>query len=268
MARCEKLDPAGKTGSLLAGHAMTQDDDTALAPWVEDEPAACATCAVRNRSLCGALSAGEITELNRMSRRKSLRPGQTFVLEGDQANDFANVTAGVAKLVRSAEDGRQQIVGLLFASDFIGGPMGSADATHPYTIEAVTPLELCIFPRLGFERLMDRYPALERKLLDRTLNEIQLAREWMVLLGRKTARERVATFVLHVANKMANQGCSARLGFDLPLGRGDIADHIGLTIETVSRQITELKKQGIIDMQGPKHMRVCDYEALSARSGF
>ncbi|MEL6647445.1 MAG: Crp/Fnr family transcriptional regulator [Pseudomonadota bacterium] len=232
------------------------------------EPERCATCAVRNSSLCGALSSNEITDLNSISRRKTLKTGQIFVLEGDRNKDFANVTQGVAKLMRGSEDGREQIVGLLFPSDFIGGPMSDASDDAPYTIEAVTPLDLCIFPRDGFEKLLERYPALERKLLDRTLSELQLAREWMVLLGRKTAQERVATFILHVAEKMRNHGCGGHIGFDLPLGRADIADHIGLTIETVSRQITQLRKKGIIDMQGARHILSYDIERLRSFAGF
>ncbi|MEM7596430.1 MAG: Crp/Fnr family transcriptional regulator [Pseudomonadota bacterium] len=232
------------------------------------EPERCATCAVRNSSLCGALSSDEINDLNKLSRPKSLKPGQTFVFEGDQIKDFANVTQGVAKLMRGSEDGREQIVGLLFPSDFIGGPMSDNSQDEPYTIEAVSPLELCIFPRDGFEALLEKYPALERKLLDRTLNELQLAREWMVLLGRKTAQERVATFIMHVAEKMRNHGCQGTIGFDLPLGRADIADHIGLTIETVSRQITQLRKEGVIDMQGARHILAYDADRLREYAGF
>lgn len=252
---------------------MNKDAKTAFAPDMRAEPAVCAACAVRNSSICGALSPNEIAELNKMSRRKTLKSGQVHVFEGDEALDFANVVGGVAKLMKGAEDGRMQIVGLLFPSDFIGGAMPSGASVggareELYTIEAVTPLELCIFPRDGFASLLDRFPALERKLLDRTLNELQLAREWMVLLGRKTARERVATFILHVAEKMQNHGCHAAISFDLPLGRGDIADHIGLTIETVSRQITQLRKKGVIDMQGARHVVSLDEDALREEAGF
>ena len=249
---------------------MLNEGTSGIAPDVISEPAVCAACAVRNSSLCGALSSEEIAELNGISRRKSLKPGQVHVIEGDEARDFANVTQGVAKLMRGSEDGRQQIVGHLKQSDIIGGPKRSDEefVEEPYTIEAVSDVELCIFPRDGFQELLRRYPALEHKLLERTLSELQLARDWMVLLGRKTARERVATFILHVAEKMRNYGCPGAEGFDLPLGRGDIADHIGLTIETVSRQISRLRKDGIIDMQGTRHILSCDMDALREASGF
>lgn len=247
---------------------MKQNVETTLLPDRQDEPQVCATCSVRNSSLCGALSSDEINDLNKLSRRKSLEPGQVHVFEGDRVMDFANVTKGVAKLMRGAEDGREQIVGLLFPSDFIGGSLRDAAPNEPYTIEAVSSLELCIFPRDGFEALLERYPALERKLLDRTLSELQLAREWMVLLGRKTAKERVATFILHVAEKMRSQDCQGAMAFDLPLGRADIADHIGLTIETVSRQITQFRKQGVLDMHGSRHILSFDRDRLREFAGF
>lgn len=232
-------------------------------------PEACAACAVRNNSLCGALTGDEIRELNAIAHRKTLAPGQFHVLEGDHARDFANVTSGVAKLVRGSEDGRTQIVGLLFPSDFIGGAMGGkGDHRELHTIEAASKLELCVFPREAFKRVMERYPSIEHRLLERTLSELQVARDWMVLLGRKTAEERVASFLLHVAEKMQNHGCHGMLGFDLPLGRADIADHIGLTIETVSRQITKLRKDGIIVMKGARHVVDVDKEALADRAGF
>lgn len=233
------------------------------------EPELCADCTIRHSSICGALSSEEIGDLNAIARRKKLDPGQPHVMEGDASCDFANVTSGVAKLVRGAEDGRSQIVGLLFPSDFIYGSLGKQNPqAAPHSIEAVTTLELCIFPRMQFEDLLHDNPSLEFKLLNRTLDELQIAREWMVLLGRKTAEERVASFFLYVTQKMSNLGCKGQTSFDLPLGRADIADYIGLTLETVSRQITRLKKDGVIVFEGTKRLVHVDEEELKRRAGF
>ena len=229
----------------------------------------CDACAVRHHSLCGALSRSEILDLNAISRRKRLMPGEVHAMQGDAASDFANVTEGVAKLVRGAEDGRTQIVGLLFPSDFIGGQLGARKgAEEPHSIEAASEMELCLFPRGPFEKVLEKYPTLEHRLLQRTLSELQVAQDWMVLLGRKTAQERVASFLLHVITKYRNQGCTPTEAFDLPLGRGDIADFIGLTIETVSRQITKLKKDGIITFEGTKRIVAVDMDRLKDRAGF
>lgn len=236
---------------------------------LRNEPNRCATCAVRNSSLCGALTAEELSTLNAIARHKRLAPGQFHVLEGDAQRDFANVTSGVAKLVRGAADGRTQIVGLLFPSDFIGGAMRKGQqCTEPHSIEAASELDLCLFPQDKFQEVLERHPTLEHRLLERTLSELEVARDWMVLLGRKNAQERVATFMLYVADRMQNQGCYDGPDFDLPLNRADIADHIGLTIETVSRQITKLRKDGILLMQGARHILNVDRERLAARAGF
>ena len=247
---------------------MTDTTISSLIASIHD-PAQCAECSIRHSSLCGVLSSRELSDLNAIARRKSLDPGQPHVMEGDASHDFANVTSGVAKLVRGAEDGRSQIVGLLFPSDFIYGSLGKREpAGAPHSIEAVSSLELCIFPRLKFEELLHDYPSLEFKLLSRTLDELQIAREWMVLLGRKTAEERVASFFLYVTQKMNNLGCKGQTNFDLPLGRADIADYIGLTLETVSRQISKLKRDGVVGFEGTKHVIYVDREELEKRAGF
>ena len=234
-----------------------------------EDPGLCADCAIRHSGLCGALSSHEIRDLNAIAQRKALSVGQSHVFEGDVAHSFANVTQGVAKLVRGAQDGRSQIVGLLFPSDFIGGSLsGSSTTVESYSVEAVSDLELCVFPRPKFEELLHDYPALESKLLNRTLNELQIARDWMVLLGRKNAEERVATFLLHIAEKMKNVGCKDQATFELPLGRSDIADYIGLTLETVSRQLSRLKKEKVIVVEGSKRVTFVDVEALKERANF
>ena len=232
-------------------------------------PVRCESCAVRNTSICGALSFEELTELNAISRRKTLRAGETYSMEGDRINEFANIERGVVKLVRGAEDGRSQIVGLLFESDFLGD-FGKQDEAleQPNSIEAVTDLNLCVFPKERFEALLERFPTLEHRLLRRAFDELKVAQNWMVLLGRKTAEERVASFLLHVTEKMQNRGCHRTESFDLPINRSDIADYIGLTIETVSRQITKLRKDGVIVLEGTKHVVSVDHERLQERAGF
>lgn len=248
---------------------MSHDVNDALASGLHTEPELCETCAIRHSSLCGALTSQEINSLNTIASRRTLSAGQTHLFEGDVAPGFANVTRGVAKLVRGAEDGRSQIVGLLFPSDFIGGTLEQAnDPGAPYSIQAVSEMELCLFPRAKFESVLHDFPALETKLLSRTIDELQIAREWMVLLGRKTAEERLATFLLYVAGKMKNVSCKGQSSFDLPLSRADIADFIGLTLETVSRQMSRLRKDGIITIDGTKHVTFVDEDKLRSRASF
>lgn len=229
----------------------------------------CATCAVRNSSLCSALTDEELRDLHGISRRKTLAKGQFHAFEQGAQGDFVNVIGGFGKLIKSAPDGRQQIVGLLFPSDFVSNHSQSdLAACDTYMIEAASPLELCLFPRERFEGLLTRYPELAQRLLEITLDELSIARDWMVLLGRKSAEERVASFFLHVSKRMSAQSCSGAAVFDLPLDRSDIADHIGLTLETVSRQISKLRASGLITMEGTRRVVQMDVDGLTERAGF
>jgi len=225
-------------------------------------PAKCDTCVVRHKAICAVLSEAELKDFNRIARNRSVPSGQVIAAESDIV--FANILEGVVKLTRTLSDGRQQIVGLQFPPDFMGRIY--SDET-PYFAEAATDVELCAFPKDGFETMLRRYPGLEHRLFENTLDELDSAREWMLLLGRKTARERVASLLLMIARRAPNVGCAHTPDlnfsrFSLPLTRADLADYLGLTLETVSRQITNLKKAGAIELVDNREVIVPDVEAL------
>ena len=173
---------------------------------------ACSTCAVRNRAVCGALSDEEISRLNSIAHFKHFSAGSVILRDHDEPGYFANVVAGVVKLTKTLGDGRQQIVGLQFPSDFLGRPFRSRT---PYFAEAASDVTLCTFERSQFERLVKETPGIERRLFEHTLDELDAAQEWMVLLGRKTAGEKVASFLLMVARRTAQLGCGATASLDL-----------------------------------------------------
>ncbi len=129
---------------------------------------------------------------------------------------------------------------------------------------------ICQFIKPQFETLVSETPALERRLLDMTLDELDAAREWMLLLGRKTAREKIASLLVIIARRDAVLNSTTvgdGLRFALPLTREAMSDYLGLTIETVSRQISALKKAGIIVLEDSRHVRVPDYVALLDEAG-
>jgi CRP/FNR family transcriptional regulator len=178
-----------------------------------------------------------------------------------------NVIEGVLKLSVSTVDGREQTLGLLFPSDFIGRPFGP---TTNHSVVALTDAEVCTFRRTGFDEFARRHPDLEHGLLQRTLTELDRTRQWMALLGRKSATARVASFLLEMAGRArcldaAEQESGAC--FELPLSRQDIADLLGLTIETVSRQITSLRDEGIIATPTRRTIDILDRERLVERAG-
>lgn len=207
----------------------------------------CDTCLVRNRAICAVLEPDALEELNRIGRRKNVRRGETVIWEGDDAPIVANVLDGMLKLTSATGDGRELIVGITFPSDFIGRPFGASSAN---SVTALTDAQLCVFTRSSFDSFAKLHPNLEHELLERTLGELDRAREWMLLLGRKSAPERVASFLLEMSKRLGGSACEAPTGpaddFELPLSRQQTADILGLTIETVSRQLGRLRDAGII----------------------
>lgn len=225
----------------------------------------CDACAVRHRALCGALGAEEIKQLNGIARRRMVPEGQVILSDEEEPDYFANVVTGVVKLSKTLTDGRQQIVGLQFPSDFIGRPY---QRRSPFFAEAATEVELCCFPKSQFETLMHTYPGIEHRLFEHTLDELDAAREWMLLLGRKSAEEKVASFLLLLARRSQQVGCehSSSFGFarfELPLTRADMGDYLGLTIETVSRQITRLRTRNIVKLEAKRWITVPDIGKLA-----
>ena len=219
----------------------------------------CSQCVVRNRAICAGLEPDELDALGQLGRKQRVTKGQTVVWEGDDSVVVANVIEGVLKVSMSISDGREQIVGLVFASDFIGRPFGQQS---PYSVTALTDAELCIFPRSTFDSFARQHPELEHKLLRRTLTELDRAHELMLLLGKKTATERIATLLLEMSARLGETGCSADKSdldsFELPLDRQQMGDVLGLTIETVSRQLSLLKADGIINLPDRRTVAIQD----------
>jgi len=228
----------------------------------------CETCVVRNRAICSGLDNREIGALSTMGRRRSVAAGEPLIWEDDDSLLVANVIDGVLKLTTSTEDGREQIVGVAYPSDFIGRPFGQ---TSRASVVALTDARVCVFARNDFDRFARDHPELEHKLLERTLAELDRTRSWMMLLGRKTASEKIATFLLDMSDRFGDTGCvpmrsPARL-FTLPFSRQQVADLLGLTIETVSRQFTKLKQDGVIGLPSRREVEVIDRGALEALAG-
>lgn len=182
-------------------------------------------------------------------------------------NWCATVLEGVIKLSKTLPDGRQQIVALLFPGDFLGRPFR---AEFPYTAEAATDVHLCCYSRASFEGLLRDHPNFKQAFLVRILDSVDAARDWMLLLGRKTAREKVATLLLTILKRSSEGGCEPNtLGTDvvLPLTRTEMADYLGLRLETVSRQLRQLEASGAIKRRDVRRIRVLACEKLEAAAG-
>jgi CRP/FNR family transcriptional regulator len=201
-----------------------------------------------------------------MKYYRSFQAGQTVIWSGDRMDFVASVVSGIATLTQTMEDGRRQMVGLLLPSDFVGRPGRS---TAAYDVTATTDLVMCCFRKKPFEDLILSTPHISQRLLEMTLDELDAAREWMLLLGRKTAREKIASLLAIIARRdvSLNPRSAGPIVFDLPLTREEMADYLGLTLETVSRQVSALRRDGVISLEGKRHVTVHDFDRLLEVAG-
>ena len=212
-------------------------------PTTSHAESVCHECLVRDTSLCSSLDDHELIALSAIGRRRTVPPGQVITWAGDVVTTFANVVSGALKVTASTPDGREQIVGLLFPGDFVG-QMFTDEAS--LTITALTETAMCSFPRAAFERELGTHARMERMLLERTMASLDEARERMLSLGRRNAQERVAGFIGQLAERSGTQSLGGGIDVSIPMSRGEMADLLGLTIETVSRQLTRLKAADLI----------------------
>jgi CRP/FNR family transcriptional regulator, anaerobic regulatory protein len=226
-----------------------------------DVPVLCLSCEARHKGICGVLTPDQLVALSRRTVKHSLDPQRQIVAEGETEQRFSNIMSGVVKLSKLTANGRRQIVGLQFAPDFLGRPFSEYSDSE---IEAATQVKLCSFPRAALEELVRTSPALEHRLYQQASRELQEAHDWMLALGRKSATEKVAGFIYFVATRIDPEKAhsSTPVLIDLPLDRQDIADFLGLTIETVSRQITKLRKAGVIKLVNNRTIEILDLEKL------
>jgi len=180
--------------------------------------------------------------------------GETLFSEGDPADSVYEVVRGTVRLCKLLPDGRRQVTGFAAAGDLLGlAPEGS----WVYTAEAITDVTLCRYRRTGFDRMIDNVPGFARRLLAVSSHELRAAQDQMLLLGRKTAAERVASFLLLQAARAPDAAEIA-----LPMSRTDIADYLGLTIETVSRALSKMKRDGLIALPSLSSAVIRDRDAV------
>lgn len=220
--------------------------------------AGCATCVARDVSVCGAMPAGETPRMASIVTHRRADAGETLLNEGDKAAHFLNIVDGTVKVYKLLPDGRRQITGFLYPGDLLGLAFND---TYTSSAEALTPVRYCLFPRRQFERVIDECRPMEKRLLARASNELVAAQEQMVMLGRKTAQEKLASFLMALLERArrVNKRSDAVV---LTMTRADIADYLGLTTETVSRGFTRLKTRGWIELCAGGKVRIRDIDAL------
>ena len=178
-------------------------------------------------------------------------------------NSLAYVASGATKLIASASAGREQIVAFHFRGDLVSVP---ANAWHSYDLCALVDTQILVFPAREFIDLTRADPAFEDILLERSLTALHRCRDKAVGLGRKNAQERLASFLVGMAERIGSREDGSTI-LDLPMSRRDIGDSLGLTIETISRQFGELRKSGLVQTVGRCRVELCDLAELAKRAG-
>lgn len=226
-------------------------------------PNPCRGCVNRFRGLCGTLSDGQILILSKYARLRLIEPGTELIREKIPTNNYYIIISGVLKLSKLMIDGRQQFVGLQFAPDCIGRPFHEDSRVN---VVAATEVKICSISRSILDLMIAEIPELKHRLFKQKLNELDAARDWLLTLGRKTASEKVASLLSLVAIHSSPNNQENAIEFDLPMCRADIADFLGLTTETVCRQITKLRKEKVIKVVNDRHIIIPDLTRLLRRA--
>ena len=202
------------------------------------------------------------SHLEFIARYSSARAGDVPIANPDR-DQILFVVHGSTKLVAHASQGREQIVAFHFAGDLVSVP---ARAAHAYSLCALEDCELIHFPADEFFEVVRNEPGMVEEVLGRAMRALARCREKTISLGRKTAQEKVANFLIVMAER-TGAGNAKSCKLDLPMSRRDIADSLGLTIETVSRQLGELRDAGLLKSVGRSTIILLDQRGLNARAG-
>jgi len=217
------------------------------------------------KGLCSALAEADLSRLGSVSCHRRFRAGEAIHVEGEVPPSFCAIVKGVVKLMKDLPNGSQQIVGLFGAGDFLGRPFGGEARA---TAIAASEVEVCSFPRATIESLAASSDAVKDWLLEYVSHELEKAQEWIMLLGRMTAEQKMAVFLLSVMKTAAEGRTGAaptrEVAIELPLSRTEIADYLGLTIETVSRQIARLRERNVISAGNTRGVVVHRPDVLTA----
>ncbi|HTT99064.1 MAG TPA: helix-turn-helix domain-containing protein [Rhizomicrobium sp.] len=194
--------------------------------------------------------------LHSYSTRHHYRRGEAIFAEGETADRVYKIIVGTVRLCRFTPSGRRHISDFVLAGDLLGF---LECAKHPATAEAVEDVTLISYPRSCIDRLAASKPEIRARLLSHLSDNLLEAQNHLFVLGCQSAKEKVASFLMRLAER-TDLGAGETL--DLPMGRQDIADHLGMTIETVSRTISMLKNEGTVSVPSQHELVLKNMGAL------
>ena len=219
----------------------------------------CAVCKIRPYSFCRCLPEEKLKYFSGISVEREFKNKQTIFLQQGEAKNLYNITKGNVKIYRLLSDGRIQIIGFLYPGDFFGS---YKKGKYNYSAEAIGDVRMCVFKQELLDNYLEKNMNLAKELLHMTSHELTLAQDRIGVLGKMNANERVAKFILNISEQRARIGWKNN-PVSLPMIRQDIADYLGLTLETVSREITRFKTSNLIKVLNAKQIFIVDKEKLA-----
>jgi CRP/FNR family transcriptional regulator len=208
-------------------------------------------------------------ELDRLCRVRRYCAGRAVLEEATVTDFVGTVRSGILRMQKTLADGRQHVVGLLVEGDMFGRVF---DGAVEFSIEAATDAEVCVFPRAPFEALLMRSPELDRAVLLNVLNELDRARDWMIILSNQKITSRLCGFLILICSRFAAvdhlvQAKGDGIEVRIPISRTDLAHLLGTRPESLSRAFHALADEGVIDLLGPDRVFLRDLGALAERAG-
>ena len=222
----------------------------------------CATCEIRSYSFCRCLKNDQLNIFSKISSEKEFKNKQTVFLQEEESKNLYNITQGNIKIYKLLRDGRIQIIGFLYPGDFFGS---YKKGKYNYSAESIGNVKLCVFKQEVLDNYLEKNMNLAKELLHMTSHELTLAQDRIGVLGKLNANQRMAAFILNISKQRARIGWQDN-PISLPMVRQDIADYLGLTLETVSRELTKLKTSNLIKVLSSSQIYLRDKASLSVIS--
>ena len=217
----------------------------------------CDACLVRDESICADLNSDELESLKNRLTHVVLAREQSLIVEGEPNDSLYIITEGCLRLTKLLADGRRQITGFLFPGDFVG----LMPTKHlPFSDEALSASRACRFSHSGLAQLSEEHPGIKDRLIQSADTELVKAQDHMMLLGQKTAMERVASFFTMLSRRTPLGGSH----FAVPMSRQDIADYLAIRLETLSRTVKQLKDDGLVDELSRTEFSIVDRSRLKS----
>lgn len=234
---------------------------------IDVREARCETCPIQQQGICGRLDADALAALYRVSKQVKIAPHHHVFQEDEPASFAFHLVEGAAKAYKVLPDGRVHLIGFIMPGDLVGlsGQGLWGEGIYPCSVETLVPSVVCRYPARQLGALSERYPELKRCLLERAGTLLNVAQERMVLLSRRSASERVAQFIVALVERAEKAGGPPGEAW-VPARQQDIADHLGLTPETVSRVWADFRREGLVTSPDSRHIVIADRNALVSYS--